>query len=80
MSFQDEVKSNVMRQWKIMKQWNRMRQRQMNQPKSAGEGNKMKIISNIEDYRGIDIKAVDGDDDKTVIASNTWEEHAMYAG
>ena len=40
----------------------------------------MNIISNIEDYRGIDIKAGDGDEDKTVIASNTWEEHAMYAG
>ena len=80
MSFQDNVMSNVMRQWDRMKQWNRMKQRQMNQPKSAGERNKMKIISNIEDYRGIDIKAGDGDDDKTVIASNTWEEHAMYAG
>ena len=48
--------------------------------KSAGERNEMNIISNIEDYRGIDIKAGDSDDDKTVIASNTWEEHAMYAG
>ena len=76
MSFQDKVMSGLQR----MKQWNRMRQRQMNQPKSAGEGNEMKIISNIEDYRGIDIKAGDGDDDKTVIASNTWEKHAMYAG
>lgn len=80
-SFQDDVMINVMRQWNRMKQWNRMRQRQMNQPKSAGEGNKMKIISNIEDHRGIDIKAGDSDDDKTVMASNTtWEEHAMYAG
>ena len=70
MSFQDNV----------MRQWDRMRQRQMNQPKSTGEGNKMEIISNIDDYRGIDIKAGDGDDDKTVIASNTWEEYAMYAG
>ena len=52
----------------------------MNQPKSTGEGNKMEIISNINDYRGKDIKAGDGNDDKTVIASNTWEEYVMYTG
>ena len=36
--------------------------------------------TNIDDYRGIDIKAGNGNDDKTVIVSNTWEELAMYAG
>ena len=56
-----------------------MKQRQINQPKSADEGNKMKIISNIEDYKRIDIKAVDSDDDNTVKVSNMWEEQAMYA-
>ena len=44
MSFQD----------KVMRQWNRMKQRQINQPKRAVEGNEMRIIANINDYRGID--------------------------
>ena len=54
MSFQDRV----------MRQWDRMKQRQMNQPKRAGGGIKMEIISNIDYFRGIDIKAGDGDDNK----------------
>ena len=70
MNFQDKVK----------RAWDRMNQRQRNQLKSTGERIEVNIISNIEDYRGIYIKAVDGDEDRTVIASNTWEEHAMYAG
>ena len=63
-----------------MNVWNRRRQREINNARGPNDGQQVEIIFESRRKNVPDIKAGDTDDDKTVKASNTWEENAMYAG
>ena len=66
-------------QERVMNVWNRRRQRDINNARGPNDGQQDEIIFESRRKNVPDIKAGDTDDDKTVKASNTWEENAMYA-
>ena len=67
-------------QERVMNVWNRRRQREINNARGPNDGQQVEIIFESRRKNVPDTKAGDTDDNKTVKASNTWEENAMYAG
>ena len=70
----------IKHQERVMNAGNRRRQRELNTTNGPNNGHQIKIEFEKRVTRGTDIKAGDNDDNKTVKASNTWDEHAIYAG